>query len=412
MINYILCFGVVSTSILIVKNLDKIKKIYTALTLFSENNIVENFRSIRSLGGPYRTAIHGNEAKFENAEIKYLPSTFIFKDKEYNLEKWLKLHWTTGLVVLKIEDVTKAKLVYEEYFLGNTFQTKTISWSINKSVTSALIGIAIGEEKIKSVDDYVTDYVPSLKNSGYCQVKLKDALQMTSGISFDEDYSKPFSDINCMSYSLALGYNIDNCIASLRQQTRPGTKHNYVSSDTQVLAMVLKSVIGEQSLTSYLEEKLWKLGGFEADCDWLIDNEENQRELAFGTLNASTRDYARFGWLYLNKGLSPLDGKRLIDAKWIKDSITCVDQDLLSEQHQKCGAGYGYQWWIPKSKRNDYLAIGVYGQFIYIDPKNNIVISKNSADPNYNSYVDEHGVNVMELEAFEAFRAISDHYAK
>ncbi len=396
-------------AILIYKHFDKFRKMHKALTLFSPQTIVENFRSVRGLGWPYKTAEHGLEAKFEYSITKDLPTNFNFNGKEYNLKEWLKFHWTTGLVVLKIEDFTKAKLVFEQYYLGNDSQTKTISWSINKSVMSALIGIAVDEGKI-NITDYVTDYVSKLKDTGYDRVMIKHVLQMTSGISFDEDYSNTFSDINCMSYSLALGCNINNCIASLRSDVTPGIRHNYVSSDTQVLGMVLKSVIGEQSLTSYLEEKLWKVGGFESDCDWLIDNETNQMELTFGTLNACTRDYARLGWLYCNNGKSPLDAKQLISPEWIAVSTKCCPKHLLSKQHLASNTGYGYQWWIPISERKDYLAIGVYGQFIYVDPINNIIIAKNSADPNYNSYI-ESGVNIMELEAIEAFRAISDHYA-
>jgi CubicO group peptidase (beta-lactamase class C family) len=400
--------------------------LYTGITFFSESYIVENFRSIRKLGHPYNTAHHGQVAEFVQDKIKDLPETFNFKDKPYDLKLWLKEHWTTGLVVLKIESPTKANLLHESYYLGNTNETKTISWSMGKSVVSALIGIALNEGKIKNVNDDVTTYVPQLKNSAYDGVKIKDVLQMSSGVKFNEDYDDFFSDINKMGFWIAMNYDLTDFIKTLKRDKEPGTEHNYISVDTQVLGMILREVTG-QSLTSYLEDKLWKKGGFESDCDWLVDNEKNQMELAFGTLNTCTKDYARFGWLYLNKGLSPLDGTRIIDSKWIADSTTISESHLKPNYPDKLG--YGYQWWIPGSEKiatesqGDYLAIGVYNQFIYVDEINNIVIAKNSANPNYNKEIDTNtnsnynkeidtntNSNIGELEAIEAFRAIAKHF--
>lgn len=390
----------------------KLKKLYIALTFFDKKNIVHNFRTITSLGWPYATAHKGDKvAKFEQNCLMPLPYTFTFKNNTYNLEHWLKNYWTTGLVVLKIESPTKAKLLFESYYLGNTPQTKTISWSINKSVVSALIGIAISEGKISSVNDYVTTYAPQLLGSGYDGVIIKDVLQMSSGVNFDEDYANLNSDINKMSFWLSYGWNMDDFIKTLYRNTNPGTKHDYISSDTQVLGMVLKGAIGK-SLTSYLEEKILQPCGFESDCDWLLDNETSKMELAFGTLNTSTRDYARFGWLYLNKGLSPLDGSTIINSEWIDES------HLKPSRFDNLG--YGYQWWLPGQDTNqfgikseiqgDYLAIGVYNQFIYIDPVSNIVIAMNSANPNYNEQTDKYGTNIGELEAIAAFREIAKHY--
>jgi CubicO group peptidase (beta-lactamase class C family) len=338
-----------------------------------------------------------------------LPETFIFKDKTYNLKDWLKEHWTTGLVILKIDSPTKAKLLHESYYLGNNCNTKTISWSVGKSVVSALIGIAISDGKIKSVDDDVTMYIPQLKTSAYDGVKIKNVLQMSSGVKFNEDYDDIFSDINRMAYWIAMGYNLIDFIKTLQRDKEPGTVHNYISIDTQVLGMVLKNATG-QSLTSYLEEKLWKNCGFESECFWLIDNEQSATELAFGTLNSLTRDYARFGWLYMNKGLSPLDGTRILDSEWINDSTTIKINDQHLRPNYPDQFGYGFQWWIPGDELNpsenkgDYLAIGVYNQ---------IVIARNSANPNYNKEFDMvTNSNTGETQAVAAFRAISKYVSK
>ncbi len=391
----------------LVRTFQNIKKVYT---FFDAAYIVENFRSIRDLNRPYLTAKHGKVAEF-TTNTRPLPVSFTCKNKKYNLHDWLPMHWVTGLVVLKINDITDATLLHESYHLGNTKDTKTISWSINKSVVSALIGVAVGEGKIASIDDDVTLYAPTLKGSGYDGVKIVDVLQMSSGVKFDENYDSLCSDINVMSYKLALGYDMESYIKTLKRVNEPGTKHSYISSDTQVLGMVLNGATG-QSLTSYLEEKIWQRGGFESDCDWLVDS--SGKELAFGTQNTSTRDYARFGWLNLNKGKSPLDGKQLIDEQWVTNSVKGDKAHLKPSYPDKFG--YGYQWWLPGTADNanepkgDYLAIGVYNQFIYVDPVSKIVIALNSANPNYNKQTDANGSNSGEVEAVELFRAIASHY--
>lgn len=403
-----------------------LERLYTGLTFFSESYIVDNFRSVTKIGQPYSTAYPTkNIAEFvENKSndlglprgLLCLPETFTFKDQTYNLKDWLRSHWTTGLVVLKVDSLTKANLVHESYYLGNTNETKTISWSVGKSVVSALIGIAVKDGKINSIDDDVTKYVLKLKGSAYDGVKIKDVLQMSSGVKFNEDYDDVFSDINTMAYWIAMKRDLIHFATTLRRFKEPGTFHNYISIDTQILGYILKNATG-MSLTQYLEDKLWKMGGFESTCDWLLDNEKSKMELAFGTLVVRTRDYARFGWLYLNKGLSPLDGSRIIDEQWINDSVSIKESDNHLKPNYPDKFGYGYQWWIPGSDEHptesneDYMAIGVYNQFIYIDPKSHIVIARNSANPNYNKEYDpDTDSNVGETQTVAAFRAIAKHY--
>ena len=238
-------FAIPIVILLSVSQYKNLKMLCFGMTFFYESYIVENFRSLSTIGWPYATARHGLVAEFEKIEPKCLPQTFTFKGQTYNLEDWLKSHWTTGLVILRVDSPTKASLLYESYYLGNSSQTKTISWSIGKSVVSALVGIAISEGKIRSIEDDVTLYVPQLKGSGYDGVKIKHVLQMSSGIAFNEDYDNPFSDINQMAYWLGLGWNLESLIHSLKRDQEPGTVHNYISVDTQVLGMILKSAIGQ-----------------------------------------------------------------------------------------------------------------------------------------------------------------------
>lgn len=384
------------------------------MTLFDQNKIVHNFRNMDTLGFSYNIAYHGiNIANFnKNQDQKFmLPEFFNSEYKCYNVDVWLEENWVTGLVVLKINNITNATLLSEQYYRGNDRYSKVISWSTGKSFVSALVGIAIQKGYINSINDHVTKYVPVLKESGYNEVKIKDVLQMSSGVKFDEDYANFWSDINKMSRTIALGGNFDNFMISLQQETQQNQSkkvHNYISTDTQVLGMVIKGATNE-SLTEFLQKNLWGLGGFECDLFWLLDNCDSQRELAFGTINTCTRDYARFGWLYLNKGKSPLDGKQLISDEWINKSVTSDEPYLMPGTNKKFPLGYGYQWWIPENPNNntqplgDYLAIGVYGQFIYVSPMHNVVIAMNSANPNYNMRSD-----LLELETIEMFRAIAN----
>lgn len=391
-------------------------RFYNFLTMFHREKIVENFRTMSQQGCPTRVVHRGHDvSQFDETEVnKYdLPETFTTScGKVYNTVEFLEQHWTTGLVVLKIESDTKAKLVYEHYFRGQNVNTTVISWSTAKSITSALIGIALNEGKIKSLDDVVTEYVPSLWTSGYNNVKIKDVLQMSSGIRFNEDYFNIFSDINRLGLVLSLGKSLDEFIGTLKNQVPPGSYHNYVSSDTQVLGMVLRNAVG-CSLSQYLEEKLWKPMGCQSDAYWLLDNEVNQMELAFGGFNAVTRDFARFGWLYLNNGRSPLNNSQLIDAGYVKASVTPDADHLMPDTDSLRQLGYAYQWWIPVKEGttneidDDYLAIGVYNQFIYVSPRHKIVIARNSAYPNYDTD------NIQsEVDAVACFRTMAQHFSK
>ena len=267
---------------------------------------------------------------------------------------------------------------------------------MGKSMLSCLFGIAIQEGTIRSIDDLVTDYAPELVGSGYDGVILKDVLQMSSGVRFDEDYGNVFSDIHAFGRSLALGSSINALAKKLPKQRPPATYNHYNSMDTQVLGIVLTNAIskvGFANLTQYLQEKVWSKGGFEDDLYWLLDNETNQMEIAVGTMNARTRDYARFGWLYLNQGKSPVDGTSIVNSEWVRQSVTPDAPHLMPGKNNISDYEYGYglQWWVlgkegaPTEVAGDYLAAGVYNQFIYVNPQENIVIARNSAYPDFDT---------------------------
>jgi len=372
----------------------ELTRLYHVITLFEPDVVVDNFRNMDAMFD-YRT-VHRGETVFElSSEKRALPETYIHEGEVKSTAEFIDETWTTGLIVLKGD-----KVAFEEYYLGNDKDSKAISWSVAKSFVSALVGIALEEGYIKDIEDPVTDYVPLLKGTGYDGVPIKDVLEMSSGIRFNEDYADFHSDINRMGRVIALNGSLDTFVASLESEREPGTYNHYVSMNTQVLGMVLKEATG-QDMSSYLEDKIWKKMGMESDAYWLIDGDG--MELAFGGLNVVLRDYARFGLLYLNKG--KLMGQQIVPKDWVSASVTPGAPHLQPGERPTSDwvLGYGYQWWIPENPEGDFLAIGIYNQFIYVHPKYNVVIAKTSAYADYNLDGEE-----KELESIAFFRAIAE----
>ncbi len=374
-------------------NYNRLVRVYRVINLFEPEVIEANFRSMGQLLGS-RTVVAGDEIFQFDYDLQELPESYVFEGKTKKVADFIDHCDTTGLIVARGNTI-----LFEEYYRGNTEASKVICWSVSKSVLSALFGIAVDEGLISSLNETVTDYVPSLQGSGYEGVRIKDVLQMSSGILFNEDYADFNSDINRMGRAFAFNTPLDRFVASLEREREPGTYNQYVSMDTQVLAMVLREATG-MNLSAYTEEKLWKPLGMEADAYWLIDS--SGMEAAFGGLNAVLRDYARFGLLYLNSGR--WNGKELVSASWIENSVTPDAPHLMPGDNPDSNwfLGYGYQWWIPEGDEGDYLAIGIYGQAVYVNPRYNIVIARTGV---YNDY-DIDGDD-MELESIEFFRTIA-----
>lgn len=348
-----------------------VQSLYRVVHLFDQDRIVENFRTADQLGAISIMTASSAPRPYAKGPAITLPEDFVFGREALNSEQFLIDSWTTGLLVIKSD-----KIVYEHYFLGNSESTRTISWSMAKSFVSAMIGIAVGEGSIVSIEQTVDTYAPELKGSGYEGVRIKDVLQMSSGIAFNEDYGDFDSDINRWGRGFALGSPQDTFAASLTRGLEPGTVNQYVSIDTHVLSMVLSRATGK-TLTHYMQEKLYQPLGMEYDGYWIVDGEG--KEMALGGLNLTLRDFAKLGSLYLRQGA--LDGKQIVPAEWVTLS-TAADAPHI--QPAENDFGYGYQWWLPLSEDGEYMAMGVYGQYIYVNPTNNTVIVKVSANPHYN----------------------------
>jgi CubicO group peptidase (beta-lactamase class C family) len=326
-----------------------------------------------------------------------LPNDFKFQSQSINVGDYLKRTDVTALLILK-----DGKIRYENYWLTGGEKVKWLSMSVGKSFISALIGIALDQNYIKSIEDPITMYVSQLKNSAYDGVRIKDILQMSSGASWNEDYGDPNSDINRSVRIFALGGSLDEFAASLTNENKPGTFNRYNSTDTQVLGMLLREATGI-SVTQFMQEMLWEPMGAEENAFWLLDSKN--MEVAYGGLNATARDYAKLGELYRLKG--KLNGKQIVPSEWINASIKPDAPHLMPGENSLSDypLGYGYQWWIPDSS-GDYMAIGVYNQFIYISPENNTVIVHLAANKKYG--VNDQETILSEFESIEFLRTIAN----
>lgn len=363
---------------------------WAGITLFAESHRVENFRAMERVF-PSRTVPRDGPVWAFGQDPRPLPSTYAFDGAEHDLAAFLDRTVTTGLLV-----VHRGAITHEAYHLGADAASPFTSWSMAKSVLSALIGIALDEGHIASIRDPISQYVPALADSGYGDVPIGDALTMSSGVAFDEDYDNPFSDINMLFIrAMAMSVPVEETIAGLQASRAPGTFNDYVSSDSMALGLVLEAATG-MPVAEYLASRLWGPMGAEADAFWSTDR--TGREFALCCLNATLRDYARFGRLYLEGGAR--DGRQIIPAGWITASVTPEAAHLQPGDNPGSSwtFGYGYKWWIPEDPQGDYTAIGVWGQYIYIDPAREVIIVKTSADPAFDD--NDH-------ESVAAFRAIA-----
>lgn len=324
-------------------------------------------------------------------------SSYAWMGDTYTMEQFFKRTHTTALLILKNDEI-----IVERYFEGSSNTTRFFSFSSAKSITSTLVGMAIEDGFINNLGDPLTKYLPSLVGSAYENVSIKDALQMLTGVSDrepDEEWKdKTVTFVKCHQDSIV--EHRYRFVEGANGQTRdcpPGTKFNYSSMTTAILGWLVETTTRKR-LSTYMEERLWIPAGMEADAVWFLDGPpEIGREMAAGNFAATLKDYGRFGLLALHQGEA--NGRRILNKEWFR-SATIPDRQAVQIGTLWPGSqvGYGFQWWIREN--NTFLAEGVYGQFISINPKANVVIVKLSAWP---KMIDE----TLEMECFAFFDAVA-----
>lgn len=325
----------------------------------------------------YNFADIKDHKKFQSRPLQKGSGTFSFPKADkgkfpkeiYNspFDEYLEDHKTVAFLIIKNDTIQ-----YEKYFKGYDHESIVPSFSTAKSVTSILIGCAIDEGLIGSVDEPIVKYIPELKKDGFDRVTIKHLLQMTSGIQFNESYANPFGDAASFYY----GLNLRKQIGKMKLKSEPGKQFEYISGNTQLLGLILERVLKGKTVTQYLQEKLWTPLGMEYDATWSIDRKKDGLEKTFCCLNARARDFAKIGRLYKNKG--NWNGQQIVSPAWVEAS-TKLDTSNGSVKY------YQYQWWLP-TPGEDFMAEGILGQFVYVNPAKDLIIvrlGKNEGKANW-----------------------------
>ncbi len=297
-------------------------------------------------------------------------------------DQFLEQNGTIGFVVVK-----RGQVILERYYHGYGPDSITTSFSVAKSVVSALVGIAIDDGKIGSVDDPVTRYVPELaeRDARFVRITIRHLLAMRSGIRFDEGYLSPLDD----AARFYLTPDLLSKITSLHIKRPAGEAMFYSSGDTQLLGLIVQRATGTP-LAGYLQEKIWQPMGAAYDASWSMDSTDKGLAKAFCCLNARAVDYARFGLLYLNKG--KLNGRQIIPEQWVTQSTAVQEYSgdnpasrwNVDNPGERWAAYYTWQWRRAVEKdasselgfkpRPDFYAQGLHGQMIYVAPEQDLVI--------------------------------------
>lgn len=333
---------------------------------------VNTFRNIDRLF-PSRTIAAGDSPRpLPTSDASLEGLSFESDGKSYDLYDYLALNSVAGLLVMKDGDV-----VYETYQRGNDEDTRWMSMSVAKSISSTLAGMAIQDGLIESLDAQVVDYVPALEGSAYDGVSLRDILMMSSGVAWDETYTDVNSDRRDLlraQIAQTPGGAME-VMAELPRASEPGTINNYSTGETQILAEFIRGAI-DRPLAEYLSEKLWQPYGMQSDATWWLESPDGI-EIGGSGIGATLRDYARFGQFILDDGV--IDGESLLPEGWVEEASTPKTLEGGDD------LDYGYMWWTgwtPQSREDQaFSAVGIQGQYVYINPSHNIVIAQNAAEP-------------------------------
>ena len=310
-------------------------------------------------------------------------------DLGVDLDAYMKKQRTSGMVI-----VLDGMVVTEKYGLGFGPEGKWTSFSVAKSLTSTMVGAAVKDGAIKSLDDKVTDYIEGLKGSAYDDVTVRQLLTMTSGVKWNEDYTDPNSDVAKFNEHQAED-GLDATVSYMRTLPREapaGEKWVYKTGETNLIGVLVSEATGKP-LSEYLSEKVWAPFGMEQDATWLLGS--TGHEISGCCIQASTRDFARFGLFML--GGAKIDGVSVLPDGWIAEATT--KQAPIGVE----GRGYGFQWWT--NDEGSYAAQGIFGQGIFIDPARNLVIASNS---NWPTATDYEGVGAEREAFYKAVQAAVD----
>jgi CubicO group peptidase (beta-lactamase class C family) len=324
---------------------------------FSHYDELFDGRLIRKAATPSRLARTATEPALR----------YQYEGETRTLDDYLARNPTTGLLIARGDTI-----LVERYQYARNDRHRFTSFSMAKTVTAMLIGIANAEGRIRSVDDLAAAYVPALADTEYGRTPLRHLLEMSSGVRFVESYSGR-DDVSRLFVATVIqaGAGGAEAVKPYNERLRPsGTKFAYASVETQVLGLVLRSAVG-RPVTDYLQEKIWEPMGAEADATWIID--ASGQEATYCCLNAVLRDYARLGLLLAHDGR--IRDRQIIPEAWLQAATTVPpDSWHLKPYAATRYFGYGYQTWIFPGPRRMFALLGVHGQAIFVDPASRLVM--------------------------------------
>ena len=310
-------------------------------------------------------------------------------DLGIDVDAYMAAQRNAGLII-----VQDGQVRLEKYALGYDVTGRWTSFSVAKSFTSTLVGAAVKDGFIKSLDDKVTAYIPGLKGSAYDDVSVRQLLTMTSGVKWNEDYTDPQSDVALFNRQQPVaGEDITvSYMKTLPREAPAGSKWVYKTGETNLIGVLVSSATGK-TLSDYLSEKIWKPFGMEQDAVWMLG--PTGHEISGCCLSARLRDYARFGLFILDGGVA--GGRKVLPDDWIAAATT--KQTGIGVP----GRGYGYQWWT--NDDGSFAAQGIFGQGIFIDPKRKLVIASNG---NWPTATDPEGVGAAREAFYKTVQAAVD----
>jgi CubicO group peptidase (beta-lactamase class C family) len=333
---------------------------------------VSTLRNMARLS-PSRTVKHGTLVyPLPSSDIPLKKIEFTSAGKKYDLYDYLSLNRVTGLLILK-----NGKISLEHYELGNTESTRWYAASLTKSVVSTLVGAALKDGYIKSLDDPVTKYLPQLAGSSYDGVTVRNLIQMASGVKWDDSFTNPASDRSRMVDAQLAGKpgSILEIMRTLPRAGPPGTIWNYSQGEAQIVSELIRAAV-KRPVSEYMSERIWSKFGMESDASWWLDSPDGQ-EIGGGGFNATLRDYGRFGLFFMNGGVA--GGEKVLPDDWVAEAGT---SKVIGGKK----VDYGYMWWTPPTSsdvvhQRAFFAVGVFGQLIYINPRENLTAVILSARP-------------------------------
>jgi CubicO group peptidase (beta-lactamase class C family) len=323
------------------------------------------YRNIENIF-PTRTASRGLTVSVLPHDAKPFDVSYASGDQMLDTAAYMKATNVSGLIVIQ-----HGHILLERYGLGRTEKDRWTSFSVGKSVTSTLIGAAIKDGYIKGLGSQIVTYLPELKGTAYDGVTIGDLITMRSGVKWNEDYADPKSDIGQFSKGTKRADGMDPIeayMARLPRAHQPGTVFHYDTGETNLAGLIVARAT-KKHLADYLSQKIWTKIGAEQNAVWMLD--KGGEEMGGCCLSMTLRDYARFGLFFMHGGVA--NGEQILPAGWVK---------AATASHAKTGEGdlgYGYFWWIHPN--GTYEAEGIFGQSIFLDPKNDVVIVTNSAWP-------------------------------